>query len=292
MQGLYRFYQDGKLIAQQKNLVTTDGKRAIMRYLAGYSGAIARSIAVGTGQVAPTITDTKLGFEIARAGIVVVSPDYVAQTLVFKATLPQWDEFTIYEIGALSVSENELYGKMLLTFDSETEFWSVGTFQTDASRIGADALRLNAAASATTTSILSDLYMETSDYLDSDRFSLAFQPQDANLSALKIRLKTDDTNYFEYSLPTLTTGYKILSWAKSDMTKTGAPTWDSITSVDLVVTAKSAGATNVDFDGLRIDRLLIANEEYALVSRTVLDTPVVKDSLRQMDIEYVLDVTV
>lgn len=292
MQGTYRFYQDGKLIAEQKNLITTEGKKAILRYLAGHSGAIARSLAVGTGQVAPTLTDIRLGFEAARANIQITSPDYVAQTLVFKTTLPQEAEFSIYEIGALNVSESDTSGRLLLTFDSDTELWSAGTFQVDTSRIGADALRVNAAASATTTSTLSELFLDTSDYSDSDQFSLAFQPQDANLSALKIRFKTDAANYFEYALPTLTTGYKVLYWPKSAMTKTGTPTWDSITAIDLVVTAKSAGATNVDFDGLRIDHLLIPNDEYALVSRTVLSAPVVKDSLRQMDIEYALDVTV
>lgn len=292
MQGTYRFYQDGILIAEQKNLLTTQGKQAIMRYLAGNSGAIARSLAVGTGQVAASVGDVRLGFEVARAGVNVVSPDYISQTLVFKATLPQWDEYSIYEVGALTVSNNETYGKMLLTFDSETELWSAGTFQVDTSRIGADALRINAATSATTTSNLPDLFMDVSDYQDSAQFSLAFQPQDANLSSLKIRLKTDAANYFEYSLPTLTTGYKVLSWAKSAMTKVGAPVWDNITSADLVVVAKSTGATNVDFDGLRIDLTLIPNDDYALVSRTVLAAPVVKDALRQMDIEYALDVTV
>jgi hypothetical protein len=292
MQGTYRFYQDGQLVAQQKNLITTEGEKAILRYMAGHSGAIARSLAVGTGQAAPTVGDTKLAFEVARAGISVVSPDYVAQSLVFKATLPQNSEFAIWEIGALTVAETEVMGKMLLTFDSETEVWSSGAFQADTSRIGADALRINAAASATTTSVLSDLFMDTSDYLDSDRLSLAYIPQDANLNALKIRLKTDDTNYFEHAMSALTAGYKIETWAKSDMTITGTPVWDSITAVDLVVTAKAGGATNVDFDGLRIDHLLIPNNDYALVSRTVLGAPVIKTSTSQMDIEYTLDVTI
>lgn len=289
MKGTYRIYQDGKLIAEQSNLITTEGKKAILRYLAGHSGAIARSLAVGTGTAAATLTDTKLQFEVSRANVSIISPDYVTQKVVFKATLPQGAQFAIWEIGALTVAETELYGKMLLTFDQETELWSAGTFQSDVTRIGADSLRVNAALSTTTTSTLSDIFMETGDYSDTDKFSMAYIPQDTNLNSLKLRLKTDASNYFEYTFTQLTTGYKIESWSKSAMTKTGTPTWDSITSADLIVNAKAAGATNVDFDGLRIDSILVSNTDYALVSRTVLGAAVTKLDTSQMDIEYTLD---
>jgi hypothetical protein len=76
------------------------------------------------------------------------------------------------------------------------------------------------------------------------------------------------------------------------MTKTGSPTWDNITSVDLLVTAKAAGATNVDFDGLRIDTLGIINPDNVMISRTVLGTPVTKLGGMEMDVEYSLDVTI
>lgn len=292
MKGTYRFYQDGELIAEQDNLITTEGKKAILRYLAGHTGAFVRSLAVGTGTTAASLTDTTLNFEVARAGVTVTSPDYITQKLVFKATLPQDAEFAIWEIGALSVAETELYGKMLLTFDSETEFWTVGSFQVDTSRIGGDALRVNAALSTTVTSTLNDIFMDTADYRDNDKFSLAYHPQDANLNSLKIRFKTDASNYFEYTIPTLTAGYKIATWAKSAMTKTGAPDWANITSMDLIVQAKAAGATNVDFDGLRIDTTTVTNPDYALVSRTVLGAAVIKTDVSQMDVEYTVDVTI
>lgn len=292
MRGTYRFYQDGELIAEQDNLITTEGKKAILRYLAGHSGAFVRSLAVGTGTTAAALADTKLLFEVARANVSVTSPDYITQKLVFKATLPQEDEFAIWEIGALTVSETDLYGRMLLTFDSETEAWSVGTFQVDTSRIGADALRVNASANTTVTSNLPDIFLDTDDFKDNDRFSLAYIPVDANLNSLKIRLKTDAANYFEYTIPTLTAGYKVESWTKAQMTKTGSPVWSSITSADLIVQAKVGGATNVDFDALRIDAAVIPNPEYALVSRTVLGAAVIKTSVSQMDVEYTVDVTI
>lgn len=292
MKGTYRFYQDGELIAEHDNLITTEGKKAILRYLAGHSGAIARSIAVGTGTTAPTLTDARLQFEVARSNVSIISPDYVTQKLTFKTTLAQDAKFAIWEIGALTLASSQIYGKMLLSFDSDTEAWTNGSFQSDVNRIGADSLRVNAALSTTTTANLAGIFLETGDYLDSDKFSMAFIPQDANLNSLKIRMYTDASNYFEYTFASLTTGYKIESWTKAQMTKTGNPTWSSITSVDLIVNAKAAGATNVDFDGLRIDSTLVPTTDYALVSRTVLGTPVVKTDSSQMDVEYTLDVTI
>lgn len=292
MKGTYRIYQDGELVAEKTNLITTEGKRAIMRYLSGQTASIARSLAVGTGTTAAALGDKRLAFEVARANVVVTSPDFANQKIVLKATLPQDQQYAIWEIGALTLPEQDQLGQSLFTFDSTTEPWTVGTFPTDANRIGADSLRVNAALSTTVTSSLNDIFLETSRYLESDKFVLAYAPVDANLASLKIRFKTDASNYFEYTIPTLTAGYKVESWAKSAMVKTGTPTWDNITSVDLIVTAKAAGATNVDFDGLRIEPETYANPDYALVSRTVLGAPVLKTNVSQTDIEYTLDVTI
>ncbi len=238
------------------------------------------------------MADTKLSFEVARANINVTSPDFSTQKIVFKATLPQEQQFAIWEIGAYTGAAEDALGQTLFVFDSASEPWTVGTFPADANRIGADSLRVNAALSTTTTSSLNDIFLETERYLESDKFALAYAPVDANLASLKIRLRTDASNYFEYTVTSLTAGYKIESWAKSQMTKTGTPSWENITGADIIVTAKAAGATNVDFDGLRIEPETFTSQEYALVSRTVLGAPVVKTSVSQMDVEYTLDVTI
>lgn len=292
MRGIYKFYQNGELIAQQENLITTEGKKAVLRYLAGQTGTLAQSLAVGTGQTAAAVGDLRLVFEVARQNITVTSPDFINQKLIFKATLPQEVEGNIYEVGAFTLSQYDTTGRTLLNFDADTEPWSAGTFPTDTTRIGADSLRVNAALSTTTTSSLTNVLFDVSDFRDPDLFTMAYVPQDANLASLKIRLKTDASNYFEYTFTGLTTGYKVESFARNQMTKTGSPTWDNITSVDLLVTAKAAGATNVDFDGLRIDAAGIVNPDNVMISRTVLGTPVTKLGGMEMDVEYSLDVTI
>jgi hypothetical protein len=292
MRGIYKFYQNGELIATQENLITTEGKKAVLRYLAGQTGNLAQSLAVGTGTTAATVGDTRLVFEIARQNINVTSPDFINQKLVFKATLPQEVEGNIYEVGAFTMSQYDTTGRTLLNFDADTEPWSAGVFQTDTTRIGADSLRVNAALSTTTTTSLTNVLFDVTDFRDSDQFTMAYIPQDANLASLKIRLKTDASNYYEYTFTGITAGYKVESFARNQMTKTGSPTWDNITSVDLLVTAKAAGATNVDFDGLRIDTLGIINPDNVMISRTVLGTPVTKLGGMEMDVEYSLDVTI
>jgi hypothetical protein len=292
MIGTYRFYQNGELVAEQTNLITDSGKRAILRYLAGHSTEFIKSIAVGTSSVAATTSDTKLSFEVVRVPLTVVSPDYVAQKLIFKGTVPQNEQFAIWEVGSLQESATDGRGKLLLSFDSDMEAWTSGTFQTDVNRIGGDAFRVNAALSTTTTGALATTLIDVDDFADTDKFTLAYAPADGNLQTLKIRLKTDASNYWEYTLTGLTAGYKVESWTKAQMTKTGTPAWDNITAVDVIVTAKAAGATNVDFDGLRIDVVTGLGLDAPLVSRTVLGAAVVKSSEAEMDVEYELDVTI
>jgi hypothetical protein len=221
-----------------------------------------------------------------------VSPDYVSQKLIFKGTVPQNEQFAIWEVGSLVESATDGRGRLLLSFDSDMEAWTGGSFQTDANRIGGDSFRVNAALSATSTGALASTFIDVSDFSDTDKFTLAYAPVDGNLASAKVRLKTDASNYWEYSLTGLTAGYKVESWTKAQMTKTGTPAWDNITAVDVIVTAKAAGATNVDFDGLRIDLVTGLGLDAPLVSRTVLGAAVVKSAEPEMDVEYELDVTI
>lgn len=291
MKGTYRIYENGKLIAEQDNLITTEGKRAILRYLAGHSGAIARSLCVGTSNVAANVADTKLGFEVARANISVFSPDYLTQRVVYKTTLPTNSAFAIYEIGALSGDENDNSGSLIMSFDSLAEPWTNVTFVPDTNRIGGDDARVSAAVSATTTAALTELGLDFSKYRDSDKFTLAYEPG-ANVASIKVRFLTSTGNFYEYTIPTVTAGYKVATWNKSAMTATGAPAWNNIISAEISVTATAGGAATADFDGLRMDVTADTAFDNVLISRTVLGAPVVKLAATQMDIEYALDVTI
>lgn len=291
MIGTYKFYQNGKLVAAEKNLLTTNGKTAIMKYMAGYSGHFGRSIRLGIGATAAAASDTALNFESMATQVYLISPDYANTLLVFKGRVDDTAAGIIYEAGlSTMIPDNSSNGsRMLLAFDSGIDAWSAGTWQTGA-RIGGDALRLAPAVSASATATLTDMFLDLSDYSNSDQFKLAYTPS-TNVASVFIRFYTDASNYYTYTINTPTSGFKIQTFAKSDAVATGTPSWANITQVMVSATATSGGAATVDFEGLRVDDKDTYTDNDVLVSRAVLGSPVTKVSGVPLDVEYTLDLT-
>jgi hypothetical protein len=290
MIGTYTFKQNGKVIAQQQNLITTAGRKAIVDYFAGYIGSLVGSIVVGIGTAAANVADTSLNFEFFRTPVDLSSADYANNGVVFKGTLPDTVEGTIYEVGAWSnySAADQYVSSLLLNFDPNVDTWTAGSYVATNSRIGS-ALQLTASASATTTSTLADVAFDLSGYSGTDQFSLAYRANNAFVANLKLRLKTDDANYYEYTINTPSSGvYTITSFNKSAMTTTGSPNWANITKVDVSTTSTAGGTGSIDFDGLRIEDRNSLREDSVLVSRTVLGTPVVKTAGLPLDVEYTI----
>lgn len=293
IKGQYKIYQEGELLAVVNNLITTEGKKYIQRYLAGQVGRIASSVACGIGGTAATVADTRLQFEIARYPVVLTSADLVNSKLVFKATLPPEVVGTIYELGLWSLDTNIAAGnyssKLITGFDGTTELWSTGTFNATNARVGADALRLTASASSSSTSEMTNVFYDFSGYSTADQFVLATNG-DANTASIKVRFKTDASNYYEITFSTIAAGYQFLSWTKNQMTATGTPSLANITSIEIVVTAKAGGATTVDLDAIRVEDTDTFSSDYVLVSRGIPGSPIVKGSSAPLDIEYTVGV--
>lgn len=66
MRGIYRVYEDGKLLTEGENLITTAGKTIITQYLAGKIPSYAGAIAIGSGTTAAAVGDTSLAMEYTR----------------------------------------------------------------------------------------------------------------------------------------------------------------------------------------------------------------------------------
>lgn len=290
MRGTYRFYEDGKLVGEAKNLITTEGKRAIVRYLAGYTKAYAGSIAVGVMDTAANVADTQLGFEFGRTNVTVISADLSAYNIVLKGTLDQSLVGTIYEAGlwSLITPDNIAGGRFISNFTSD-ETWSAGTFDSANTRTGGGGLRFNATASGSVTSTRTDIYVDLSNYRNTYPFYLAYYAADANCASIKLNLHTDASNYFSYTIASPTAGYRTQQFNKLACTQTGTPDWGNITSMDIVVTAKSAGATAVTLDGFRTEGDDYGTNDQILISHGILPTPITKTSLSRMDIEYELE---
>lgn len=283
-------------------MITVDGKLHIKRYLAGFVPSIAQSIAFGVGDKVEANTDTKLQFEVGRTDISLTSYDFVNNKLIFKAPVSEEFSGKVYEVALFSMSSNAAAGefgsRILTTFDSFTEEWVdattsvAGTFNSTNARIGADALRHSPALSTSKTDTLRDVTLDLSGYSSADKFVLAYNVGNANTSSINLRFMTDTTNYYTITLGAQTAGYKVTEATKGSAVATGTPDWGNITEIRIVTNSAASGASQVDYDGLRVEDADTVNSDYVMVSRELLSVVYVKQEGMTQEIEFAMDVNV
>lgn len=314
MKGTYVVKVDGVEVARSENLLTTSGKRIIASFMAGLTPRWAGAIAAGVSGTAATVTDSKLIFEFARSAITSTAVDYNGGTgathrLIFKATLDQAAAGKIYELGIYPNVTNTMAGiaqSQVISYGDSTEAWQeyvtgtgwttiTTTANTTNNRVGADMPQLRALTTTGRKYRLTGLGLDLSGYSTNDLINFAFRNDTANPTAFNIQFNTDDSNYFTTS-PTIATfigsvgAYKTSTLTKANFTAVGTPDWSNITSIEFQII--NSGGSTCDFylDSIRMEDVDTANPDYALVSRSVLGSPITKISGTLMDIEYYLDV--
>jgi hypothetical protein len=282
-------------------MLTTEGKLHVKRYQAEYVNSIARSMVFGIGAATETVGDKALQLEVESSPINLTAYDFVNNQIVYKAEIPEAYAGKIYEVGVYSLDENptnsDYASRLITTFDSASEDWEdnsgvLANFGTTATRVGVDSLLFTPASSATTTYNLNDLELDLSGYSGADNFVLAYNVANSNTSQITVRFMVNSGNYYSTSLGAQTSGYKIVNVLKSAFTSTGTPTWATITKIQILVTSTSGGASNVEFDAIRINDTDSAITDYVLVARKVLTTPVTKVAGMAQDMEYRINFTV
>lgn len=277
-------------------MLTAKGRTFIKRYLAGQAGTMAGAMSVGIGATAATLNDSRMQFEFARVKIGVTDYDFASDSIVFKGTLDETMEGKIYEVGIWTAEVNASAGnqesKLLTSFDSESEEWTNETFDSSVTRIGNDSLKHTPAASATSSSVLTGITLDLVDYSSLDTFVLAYNVDNSNTASVKFRLRTDASNYYEYTVTTPTTGYKFASIQKGAGTVVGAPSWGDINEIEILTTATSGGSASVEYDGLRIEDVDSVAPEYGLIARFIPSVPIVKAEGIIQDFEYAIPVTI
>lgn len=278
-------------------MITASGRTFFKRYLANQGTALAGALAIGVGSTAENLNDQALEFEYARVPIELTSYDFSTDRLVFKATLPSDVQGKVYEIGLWTDEVNPgINGsgasRILTTFDSATETWTNGTYDTTTVRIGDDSLKHTPAASATVESINATQNLDLGDYSNNDKFLIAYNCDNANTQTVAIRFYTDSSNYYSFSTSSPSAGYHVQSFTKGSATITGSPDWSDITQISVLTTAKSGGAASVEYDGIRIEDVDTISPTYGLIARKVLSSPVTIEGGIEMDIEYALAVTI
>ena len=305
--GEYVFYEDGKEVGRNKNLITKFGKRYLTQYLAGQSNTNLKDVAIGIGSTAASVNDTQLGFEFYRSPVTMSSIDIQTNSttgissygVVHKTTIPVDVVGVISEIGVfptVSLSSTDYASNSISTFednqswaDSNGAFPSVLTTPTP--KIGSYYLSMNAPSSGT-KQYFNNFNIDISGYSALDSLTIAYRQVDLNLDYVFVRMYDSNNNYYEirYAGDVATSGDKIKSLTLNNLYSSGygsgAPDQTSIVKIGVGVKAKSSGATAVLFDGLRINDEDAFRTDYGLISRSVLSTPIVKTLGKQMVIEY------
>jgi hypothetical protein len=309
----YVIRENGSVIAEVENLLTTSGKRIMASFMAGLTGRWAGAIAVGAIGTSVGVAGTRLGFEWGRTEITSSAVSYGlgasgAHRLIFKGTLDQSFAGKVYEIGIFPQTANIAAGvgqSQAISFGGSADTWQeyiastwttiTPTFDTTNNRVGQDMALLTVPAAGTKYYRIGGIALDLSMYSTTDLINFSFLNATTNPSSLSVIMGTDDTNYFTASVTPATwlgaTGtYKTATLTKGDFGATGFPDWGNITSVEFDIVAPGGGVVDLYLDGIRMEDVDTFNPDYALVSHAVPGSPVTKTLGTVMDIEYYLDV--
>lgn len=308
IKGTYRFFIDGKLVAEKDNAITTAGRSIAIKSLLGIIPSFAGTLAYGIGNKANTIsastsliTDNSLQFEIGRGPVIGSSLNISNNNdlLVYTATVNDPYQYSIYEVGlfpsGIRNANVGLAGNLIFDFDRVDLFNKFGTASASSlveaveARIGNQLFNLvptdgstSYLTYASTDSTLSDIDR----YVSQDTFRLAGLDLNNISSSVNFRFYSDNTNYFDYTFITpSSSGYFITEVQKGAAVVTGQPSWKTITSVRIWQNS----ASSVYLDGLRIEYgSYLLDTVTGMISRAVLPTPIKKPAGIPLTIEYSL----
>lgn len=323
MNGIYRVYEDGKLIREVKNKLTLLGRSNAISTMLGLTQSFASSLGIGVSalsneniKVLPTgavfLNMTDLDFGVGKYPVTSTSlgqdSSQTKDALVYTARITDPSRYTIYELGLFSnqISGSvDVEGLSLLNFESGDSLKETvssvdyylddtnstytasrkATYQSDNVnyRIGSNAVKLLASGSI----FINDAVYNLSNFYAPDKLKLAFYATGATTVTVKFY---NSTNYASFAFGSgagvVSNAYNVVSLLKSEATISGTMDWSVIDKIEVSV----SGGTNAILDGLRIEKTKPIDSIDGLVSRAVLDsnTKIDKQAGSIIDIEYLL----
>lgn len=283
-------------------MITKFGKRFLTSFIAGTSSLQSKEMAIGiaTNTEYPlSDTNSRLGFEfyrvpIRQGGIDIDSTTSpVTYTVIFSATLPTDIAGKINEVGiysGISSSRNLYSSQFISNFELPYSWTPEPALDQVDSRILDSSLTFtsNGTSPQEYTYPLTD--MDISGYNPLDTLCLAYKANDANLSSVKVRLYSSDSDYIEFTFTGHSVGNNIKSLYMSEGVTVGTFNSQSVNKVGVTITPTSA-ATSVSMDGLRINDEDTFDPEYGLIARSLLTSEMVKVIGREASIEFKLDLS-
>jgi hypothetical protein len=283
-------------------VITKFGKRFLANFVSGNSSFSSKEMALGiaTQTEYPLLdTNSRLGFEfyripIRQGGIDIdssVSP--VKYTVIYSATIPTNIAGKINEIGIYSgqsYSRNLYDSKFISNFELPYQWSPEPTLDQSDYRVGDSSLIFTSNGTAAREYTYSLNSIDISGYNPSDTLSFSYKANDANLSSLKVRMYSSDTDYIEFTFTGHSVGNNIRSVSMSTGVSSGTFNPQSVVKLGILVTPTSA-QTSVSMDGLRINDEDTFDPEYGLIARSVLDSTMIKVIGREAAIEFKLDLS-
>jgi hypothetical protein len=292
LKGTYVFKQNGQEIGRSENLITTNGTTSILRYLSGHSTEWASTIAIGAIPDTPTINDLALKFEIARSAITLKSYSSGSpNVLIIKGQIDPLVAANIYEIGIFPAETSKVFGerdKLILTDFSTPEDWTTtqGTYELMpyqgqnpfSPRVGLYSFTLNPGASIYNDQFAANLIS----YTTLDTLDILTEVGIEDAGTLVVKLEDPSGNFIQMQYPyngTVKSGYQVLSLNFPE----GINSVSTISKITLTCVG-----SDITVDAIRVSVLNEISSSSALISRSVLDTPIAKLYAVPLDIEYYL----
>lgn len=271
-------------------------------FVSGNSQFASKEMALGIATNAEyplSDTNSRLGFEFYRVPIRAGGIDIDSSvtptkyTVIYSATIPTNIAGKINEIGIYSgesYSKNLYESKFISNFELPYEWSPEPTLDQTDYRVGDSSLIFTSNGTAAREYTYALNSMDVSGYNPSDTLSFSYKVNDANLSSLKVRLYSSNTDYLEFTFTGHSVGNNIKSVNMSTGVSTGTFNPQSVVKLGIVVTPTSA-QTSVSMDGLRINDEDTFDPEYGLIARSILNSTMIKVIGREAAIEFKLDLS-
>lgn len=292
IKGTYVFKQNDIEIGRSENIITTNGKEAILKYLAGTSTDWAGSMAIGCIKTTPSLSDLSLQYEVSRSAIVLKS--YKSGTpnlIVLKGRVDALTVANIYEVGIFPSNTDKLFGtrdKLILTdFSSPTDWiYSHGSatsipfaaqFPTSP-RVGLYSLSVQNTSDFSNNNFILDL----SNYSSLDTLDILASVDAGKYGNVIVTLTDVNNLNTTITYPfngSVQSGYQILSQ--------NLPANISTLSTISTIRIQTYGAySEITLDAIKVSVLGEISNSTGLISRSVLTTPIPKIYGVPLDIEY------
>ena len=314
MIGIYRVYEDGKLIREAKNKLTLLGRSNALSTMLGLTQSFAGSMGIGIDETANATgafhDKTDLNFGVGKYPITGSSlgTSGAKDALIYTSRITDPSRYEIYELGLYSNQINgsaDVDALTIFNFESGdalketvsgTDYYidDTATAYTASKktailddgvnyRIGINALKVFSG----TTVFYNDNPVDLSSFYEYDSLKLAFY----TFGAVTVTIKFySGTAHADYAFTGTTGTYQVLSKLKNSVTPSATMDWSNITKIELVVSGGTTGTSYAVLDGLRTLKDKPVDSIDGLISRVTFDnsTKISKTAGSIIDIEYLL----